>query len=223
MPRSIAEIIAAAKDDPSSLTEDEISQLRELHKNQPALRRETTAQVMDIFGVSEISIRRWQKLGLPHSERGGQLFFSAGEISAWLKEHPNLNQGPGRPKSKEGSKLAAVRLRKESALASKFEIELAQLTGELVFVRDVEEAAASVAGIVRNRLMQLPAAVSPQLVGLDAENIETILEGRIVEILRALAEPELAAEPAPETLRPAEEIEAERVGEPVPDPDAAVG
>lgn len=192
---------------------------RSLHLDQ--LRHESPEGIAAIFDISVSALDNWRKAGCPSSMRDGCLWLNAGEVAAWLKAHPNFGKGPGRPKLKKSADLDAAKLRKENALASKYEVELEQLMGRLIWLDDAKAAASEIASLVRNRFLQLPAAVAPQLVGLPAEDIEAIIEKRCYEILLLLSQSPVALGPvADDVPAPAEDV-AESVGGAVSDSDTA--
>ena len=151
-------------------------------------RTESLAGIVEIFDVSDTTFKNWRRRGLPCSKRDGKLWFCAAEVAAWLKDHPSLHLGPGRQQSPESAAMAEAQLRKCNALADMYELNLAKAAGELVFVKEVEQAAAEVAIRVRDRLLQIPAAMAPQLEGLNAQAIEIALDDRIREDLTLLSE-----------------------------------
>jgi phage terminase Nu1 subunit (DNA packaging protein) len=71
---------------------------KNMTRNQRTIRAETLAGILDVFKISTMTLLRWRRRGLPCSVRHGRHYFSAGEVAAWLREHPNLNHGKGRPR-----------------------------------------------------------------------------------------------------------------------------
>jgi phage terminase Nu1 subunit (DNA packaging protein) len=187
------------------------------------LRQQNRAEIREVFDCSNAAIQNWLRQGLPVTMRKNEQFFNAAEVSAWLKDRPNLGGGPGRPKTERGKKLDDVVIRKNSALSSLYEAQVAKFCGQLVDVRDVERAAAEVANAVKSRLLSLPAAVAPALVGLSAEGIEVEIENRILAILVLVSKSWLPAKSRSAALPAADEDAAQRVGGEVSDSGRADG
>ena len=72
-------------------------------KRNRVLRGETLAGILDVFKVSPMTLLRWRRRGLPFTVRNRRHYFSAGEVAAWLREHPRFNHGKGHPKPKESA------------------------------------------------------------------------------------------------------------------------
>ena len=83
-----------------------------MKRNQKITRAETLAGILDVFKVSPMTLLRWRRRGLPCSVRNRRHYFSAGEVAAWLKEHPSLNHGRGRQKPE----LSAAEQREEQEI-----------------------------------------------------------------------------------------------------------
>jgi phage terminase Nu1 subunit (DNA packaging protein) len=95
----------------------------------------------------------------------------------------------GRPVSVNASPdLDAARLRKENALAEKYELQVERERGELLVAERVERDWLQSAQVIRNKLIGLPASVAPQLEGMTAAEMQTLLETRVNEILNELAD-----------------------------------
>jgi CRISPR/Cas system CSM-associated protein Csm2 small subunit len=109
---------------------------------------------------------------------------------AWLREHPQLNRGVGRPETPRSKAWKAANLRKENAQADLAEIRLRQLHDKLVWRKDVEAAYAEVCRKVRAALEPFAKDMGRQIEGMtDVEQIERVMEDRIIAILTKLAEP----------------------------------
>jgi hypothetical protein len=78
-------------------------------------------------------------------------------------------------------------IRKERALASKHELELAAKRGEYVPVVTVNEWFGNVIVKARDRLMRIPAEVAERVVTMEAEDAAKLIEDEIVQALGMLA------------------------------------
>jgi phage terminase Nu1 subunit (DNA packaging protein) len=76
----------------------------------------------------------------PHSRRArNKILLDTAEVLAWMRKH-KLSGNAGRPAAETKDKdLAQARLRKENALASKYELHVAQARGELMDANDIEQ------------------------------------------------------------------------------------
>lgn len=127
-------------------------------------RTQTPAEVAELLGVNEETIRR--RCGdtdkpCPHTrESNGRILVDAGELLVWGKKN-NVNWRPGRPKEKKDGNLDAARLRKESALADKYELMLARERGKLLDAATVEMEWAGIGNVVRNAFQNLGSMLVP--------------------------------------------------------------
>ena len=98
----------------------------------------------------------------PHSRgQRNKFLLDTAEVLVWMKKH-NLSGSVGRPVSEAKNKdIAHARLRKENALASKYELHVAQARSELMDANEVEQTWAELSQLVRNGFTDLPVAVVP--------------------------------------------------------------
>lgn len=148
------------------------------------LTRDELAAELDVHAET---IGRYDREGAPHERRGRANRYNAPEFKAWMRTHGKTGK-EGRPSATEDSPdLEAARLRKENALAAKYELQVQRERGELVPVEDVRQWIGQHVTTLRNRLNGLGAEVTPHLEGRDAAERQTIMEGRITDILSELA------------------------------------
>jgi phage terminase Nu1 subunit (DNA packaging protein) len=120
------------------------------------------ADELDIHEVTLLKYCRRKKDPCPHS-RGPRRSYvlDTAEVLVWMKQH-NLTGTRGHPSAETKDKdLASARLRKENALASKYELHVAQARGELMDANDVEQCWAEVGQHIRNGFTDLPVEVVP--------------------------------------------------------------
>lgn len=145
-----------------------------------------TQEVADEFDVSARTVHEWVKNGCPCKRGVKGNRFNLSEVAAWKKAN-NITGEPGRPTSQESPDIEAAKLRKENALASKYELQVEKERGRLVDVSVAKAAGVSVVTTAKGKLTGLAAAIAPQLQGLDAAEIQTLLGNRIEEILNDLS------------------------------------
>jgi phage terminase Nu1 subunit (DNA packaging protein) len=135
------------------------------------------------------TVHDWAKRGCPHTPGRGRkpARYDLAEVAAWLKAN-NLTGQQGRPTDIPDSPgLEEARLRKENALASKYELQVAREKRDLVPADEVKTVFMEEVNRAKSRLNGLPADVAGACVGLDAGEIQTILQGRVDQILNDLA------------------------------------
>jgi phage terminase Nu1 subunit (DNA packaging protein) len=153
-------------------------------------RTQTAQQIADELGLSVELIRDYAIDGCPHTKatkRGQPNLFDVAEVQAWRKAN-NKTGKPGRPLTEEGAASRDARDRKELAMAINWELRNAQLEGELVNKEEYRQHWFSEVTIIKNKCRGLGAAIAPQLVGLDAGEIQGLLDSRIEQIFRELSE-----------------------------------
>ena len=141
-----------------------------------------TAMELDL---SEDTVRRDIKRGAPHSRHKGRIELNVPEYRAW-RESKGLTGEPGRPVQGDSPTLEKVRIRKENALANKYELQVKREKGELVpleeFKRWINEHITS----AKNKLLGLGARVTPELEGLNGAERQSVIDQRVIEILGEL-------------------------------------
>jgi len=130
-------------------------------------------------GVSKVMVGRWVKAGLPVLT-DGRIDVKAGR--AWLQANI-LNR------SEEGESFSAAKARKESALASLRELELAERKGQLLDREEVKQAVEGLVIQARETLMGVPSQVQDRLTGMtSAPAIGELLEAEIRRALMAISQ-----------------------------------
>lgn len=149
--------------------------------------------------VDEQTVRRWRRAGAPFAvEPDGQrrLYCDPIALQAWLDQRGKVPGKMGRPSDIDGASgsakdaLAAAKLRKEIALATKAELDVAERKGELQPRAEVEQAAIARILAVKAALLGLAARVTPRAVGQDGATIHAIVEEEARRILDGFADGE---------------------------------
>ena len=131
----------------------------------------------------------WAKAGCPHDRHGKQAFkFNLAEVEAWLAE-TSRQTSPGRP-PKDGSvsdaqKRAELKLTIERALTAQIKREV--LDGTLHAKADCKRRGLAKIHAVKSELLALPRSVASELVGQERDNIEQILDKRVMAMLARFA------------------------------------
>ncbi|HVV70443.1 MAG TPA: hypothetical protein VHI52_02925 [Verrucomicrobiae bacterium] len=151
-----------------------------------AKRGQKTQDVAEEFSVNARTVHGWVAMGCPcaRSTRGNR--FDLGEVAKWKRAN-NITGEPGRPAANESGDLEAAKLRKENALAAKYEIQVDRERGTLVPATEVKTRWAQKVATAKSKFLGLPAAVAPRLEGMNAAAIQGELEKAVTDILNDLA------------------------------------
>lgn len=125
--------------------------------------------------VHQDSIGRWDRQGAPHERRGRKYWYNVPEYQAWMRAN-NVTGKEGRPIEGDSPDLEAARLRKENALASKYELQVSRERRDLIPIDEVRTVGGRAIATFRNRLNGAGAILSPRLEGRDAAERQDILD-----------------------------------------------
>jgi hypothetical protein len=146
------------------------------------MRDKKASQISAQFGFAHNRCTAYARDGMPHDKTKLGNRYDPDEVALWMKQH-NLTGKTGKPIQPESDEIRAWKLRRKKALALKAERENVIAEGKLI--DSVAEQARDVQKIahVRNRLTGLGAALSPQLVGLEGAEINTLIDNAVQAIL----------------------------------------
>lgn len=161
---------------------------RDLHQAYP----QTTEEAADELDVTVGRMHDLYAKGAPHErprKPGQHARTSAAAIIAWAKEAGvDIHAGPGRPRLHDDSPdLEAARLRKENALAAKYELQVSRERGELVPIDEVRRQGVRLLTTVKNRMQSFPPAWAVNTEGRNAAERQQIAQEDIGRLLDALA------------------------------------
>lgn len=148
--------------------------------------------------VDEQTVRRWKRAGAPfETETDGarRLYCDPTALQAWLDQRGKIPGKMGRPSDLDGAPtaakdaLAAAKLRKEIALATKAELDVAERKAELIPRAEVEAVTIQRIHAVKAALLGLAARVTPRVVGQDGASVHAIVDGEARRILEEFARP----------------------------------
>ena len=149
------------------------------------------AELCNILGLSVRTIRGYASKGMPHTKGGpaGPAAFSAEECQAWIRA--NVAKRGGRKKAAPAQPadhaMAAAKLRKELALAERYEMMVAREKGDLVSGTEVQEEWNRRIGQAKEALMSIPPSVAPRIVGLTSPaEIDQIIVQQIRDVCSEL-------------------------------------
>ena len=151
-------------------------------------RNRTVQQTATIFDMHVRVIRRMVKDGCPHSRRGTnkQLFFDETEVAKWLEERGRTGK-PGRPKTKEAVATESIERELKVEKLLKLRQERLLRDGKLHDVAECLDLQIRKIHYVKGELLSIPRIVAVQLVGLEAHEIEVIIEEAIIRVCRIFA------------------------------------
>ena len=149
----------------------------------------TLTQCGEEFGVHPNTIKKWIDRGCPHDPAVGNKphRLDAAEVAAWKREN-GITGKVGRPSGAGGDSLDAARCRKENAMADWHEIRVARERSNLLPADEVKTQWLTHISAAKSVLLGIPAAVAPQCVGLEAGEIQSILDAHVREALTRLSE-----------------------------------
>lgn len=162
------------KDKP--LTRAELKELEKIEEPPKQLGIvDTGEQVASAFNVSIRTVERWKKDGMPRLPDGK---FSLIDIQNWRSIREN--------KTKED---ITQRWDEEDAKwrAKRRELEYKKALGEYVSLKEVEKGRIARILAVKKRLLSIPKRLTPQLVGLDIREIESLLRDQMNHVIDEFA------------------------------------
>lgn len=137
--------------------------------------------------LSEDTVRRDIRRGAPHSRKGRAIVLNVPEYRQWRADK-GLTGERGRPsQTPDSPDLEKARLRKENALAAKYELQVQRDRGELVPLEEVKQWVGERVARAKHKLVGFGAAVTPLLDGRDAAERQGLIDARMTEILNELA------------------------------------
>jgi len=150
-------------------------------------RRLNVLEAAGELSIHPETLREFIRDGCPAEKRGKEWRVDAPEVAAWMKANGHTGV-QGRPWGTESSPdLDAARLRKENALASKYELQTARERGRLIEVESVQQWIIRNHISARNHLLGLPAKAVVLMAGRNAGEQQSILETLIREALETIA------------------------------------
>jgi hypothetical protein len=157
----------------------------ERHDPDSAARTQTVAQAAIELDIHERTIYRYIREGCPHNKHGRLTYVSCGEIQAWLK---SLNRTGKQGNAGGGnSDLLAARVRRETALAEKYEDERDERRKKLMPADEVKRIGCAAFILFKNTMAGLPARLVPQLHGRDGAEQQEIIASEITAALADLS------------------------------------
>jgi phage terminase Nu1 subunit (DNA packaging protein) len=153
-----------------------------------AERNKTTREAADQLDLGPTTLQNWVRLGCPHdvvkAKHGkSALRFDPDEVAAWMVANGKSGKR-GRPAAPESEDLKAAKLRKERAMARKYELEVAEKEGQLIDAAAERQRDLAKIVAVRNRLCGLGATLAPQLEGLSGAERQTLIDEAVEAILK---------------------------------------
>lgn len=141
----------------------------------------------DELGISTDTLKRYANEGCPCTHARSGNLYDVAEVMAWMQANGKTGK-PGRPTENESSPgLEAAKLRKENALASKYELQVAREKRELLNATDVKRWVNEHVGSLRTRLMGLGDELTPAMEGRDSAERAELINGRVRDLLEELS------------------------------------
>jgi hypothetical protein len=152
----------------------------------PRLKRtQSPAEIGEIFGVAEKTVRRWAADGCPHRrDKSSRLLFNDGEVRAWLEANGKTAK-PGRPADPKPD-LSDLGGDKDYWLARKYRNQCMEDEKRLVDREQNDSFWMKRNVVAKSKLMGMGAAIAPHLVGLEVAEIQTRIEQFANDLCREL-------------------------------------
>jgi hypothetical protein len=140
----------------------------------------------DELELSEDTVRRDIRRGCPHSRKNNRILLNIPEYREWRAEQ-GLTGERGRPIEGDSPDLERARLRKENALAAKYELQVKRERAELIPAEEVRQFLGEMLMVFRNTRVGFGAAVVPHLQGRDPAEQQALIDQREEESFSNLA------------------------------------
>lgn len=143
-------------------------------------------ELASLFGVSVVTVRAWQRKGLPVLEKGGRgkpSIYNTAAVARWREEQAALAASG----DTSAMDMDEARRRKTAAEAALAEMDLAIRRGEYVLIEEVGAAVEAEYATIRANFSSMPGDISGDLEHLRASEIEELLANKVSEILNELS------------------------------------
>jgi hypothetical protein len=170
-------------------------------------RTATTDEVLAAFGIPRATIQRWVAADCPHDKGPEGNLFDLEEVREWMRRAGRAGTR-GRPSeldtlereiaaagdeadgaddaefaAKAKRAMVLARLRKEIALASRYERENREREKQLLELDEVERGRLERIAFVKAGLLALPGKLAARLATREAREIEVLLEEAVTDLL----------------------------------------
>ncbi len=141
----------------------------------------------ELHSVDPQTVRRWaREEKLPHQRvKGNQISIPEIEGGVWVSDRPTITQG--RPKETLSPNMEQAKLRKELALARRYEHQLDVELKKFILAVDVRREWMQVIAEVKNQILGFGSRMSAKLEGRSAAQIEKMLNDEAERICQVLA------------------------------------
>lgn len=157
------------------------------------------AELAALFGVSTVTIRAWERKGLPVERKGGTgraSSYNTAAVARWREEQAAL-AATGDTSAMD---MEEARRRKTAAEAALAELDLSIRRGDYVLIEEVGSIVADEYATIRANFTSLPGDIAADLENLTAVEIQEALAAKVSEILNGLsADDSFASEGETET------------------------
>jgi hypothetical protein len=144
---------------------------------------ETWKDIHRVFGVSEMTVARWVKLGMPTRPDGK---FNIVDIQSWRNTRDVSGKQKGKASNKKAGKDWEQEYRKHKALREERRNMLE--AGELVTIKEIEEGLVRVSTAIKQTLLRLPHIFAVRLENKDQREILTESTDLINGVINMIAQ-----------------------------------
>lgn len=144
------------------------------------------AELASLWGVSTVTVRAWERKGLPVERKGGTgkaSSYNTAAVARWREEQAAL----AATGDTEAMDMDEAKRRKLAADAALAELELAFKRGQCVMIEEVGAIVAEEYATVRANFTSMPGDIAADLENLAAVEIQELLAAKVSEILNGLS------------------------------------
>lgn len=158
--------------------------------------------------TTTVSLRNWRGQENPPPYNVELDMYPAQELGLWIRKEmifkrgrggsypnlPDLSRIPSHlvtalPSSSTMTTKSDAEIRLKTLQADKVEIELKQMSGELISLDEVTGALSSMVSRIKTKLLRLPSALAPMIVGIpDTHEVQKRMERGVREALEELSQ-----------------------------------
>lgn len=156
-------------------------------KASPVQRAQGCEEIAELQKVHVNTVRLWIGDGCPASKDGAEWLLNDEEVNGWLLAN-NRKTTPGRPPKPKAPAPEGMDGDKDYWLARKYKIQCLKEEGELVDKQAYRQLWIGEVQTIKGKCRGLGASLAPGCVGLDAAEIQGVIDGRVEQVFRELAE-----------------------------------
>jgi phage terminase Nu1 subunit (DNA packaging protein) len=150
----------------------------------------TIREIAEKLGVNEVTVYKWKREGAPVFKEDG--YYSVDRIQEWCEENKRSKSDTHQVSDDDEIRRLKTELLRARVTEKQFageikEIKVKYETGQLIEREEMHERDIQRIAVVKSRLLALPRRLAQDMVGLNANQMETMMKTRFREILEQFA------------------------------------